>query len=157
MKPTRVLFVCLGNICRSPLAEGIFRHQVQAAGLADRYAIDSAGTSSYHVGEPPHPGSQQIAAARGVSLKGQHSRQVCDADFGEFDWLVAMDSDNRAALRHLASELGLDTSQIVLLLDYAKGDGPRDVPDPYYGGGFGRVFDLIEDGSAGLLEHLEAL
>ena len=156
MKSTSVLFVCLGNICRSPLAEGIFRHLVAERGLDGAFTIDSCGTSAYHVGEPPHKGSQEIARARGVSLEGQRSRQVCDEDFDRFDWLVAMDVSNRNNLRSLAARNGVGDDNIVLLLDYAQGDAPREVPDPYYVGGFDVVFDYVKDGCEGLLEMLEA-
>ena len=152
-KPTSVLFVCLGNICRSPLAEGIFRHQVAARGRSSDFVIDSCGTSGYHAGEPPHHGSLDVAQERGVDLKGQRSRQVQSDDYERFDWLVAMDTSNRNSLRHRAPA-GFDEERIVLLLDYARGDSPRDVPDPYYEGGFGGVFDLIEDGCDGFLAHL---
>ena len=116
--------------------------------------IDSCGTSSYHVGEPPHPGSAKVAKERGVSLAGQRSRQVADEDFSRFEWIVAMDRSNLQRLQHLARGSRLDPERLVLLLDYARGAAPKDVPDPYYEGGFGRVFDLIEDGCTGLLDAM---
>lgn len=148
-----VLFVCLGNICRSPLAEGIFRDLVAKRGLSDQFTIDSCGTSSHHVGELPHRGSRKIAAQRGVALDGQTSRQLCDQDYVDFGWLVAMDSSNRSTMRHVAPS-DFDQDRIVLLLDYARGDAPRDVPDPYYVGGFDVVFDMILDGCEGFLDHI---
>lgn len=131
------------------------RHLVESAGLSGAVTVDSCGTGGYHVGERPHRGSQDIARRRGVSLEGIRSRQVEDADFQRFDWLVCMDSDNRSAIRHLSRSAGGREDRIVLLLDYARGDGPRDVPDPYYSGGFPAVFDLIKDGCEGFLEHLQ--
>jgi protein-tyrosine phosphatase len=154
LETTSVLMVCLGNICRSPLAEGILKHIALEAG-DDWVRVDSAGTSAYHVGERPHDGSLQIAQERGVSLAGQHSRQVQPSDYQDFDWLVAMDTSNRNSLTHNAPQ-GYDMSRIVLLLDYARGDSPREVPDPYYTRGFGYVFDLVEDGCQGFLEHLRS-
>ncbi len=153
MQKTSILTVCLGNICRSPLAEGILRHLAEQRGLSSSLEIDSCGTSSYHVGERPHRGSQQIARERGVSLDGIRSRQIEDADFERFDWFLCMDTDNRNTVRHLARDQELE-DRVVLLLDYARGDGPRDVPDPYYEGGFPGVFDLIYDGCEGFLDHL---
>lgn len=149
-----VLFVCLGNICRSPLAEGIMRDIVKRRGIG-WMRVDSCGTSSYHVGESPHSGSLRVARERGVSLEGQRSRQLDDRDFERFDWLVAMDTSNLRRLQHLAPR-GFDPEHVVLLLDYARGDGPRDVPDPYYEGGFPGVFDRITDGCEGLLEQILA-
>ena len=157
MKPkprkTSILMVCLGNICRSPLAEGIMRHIVEERGLSDVISVDSCGTSSYHVGEEPHPGSAKVARQNGVSLRGIQSRQLHDDDFDRFDWLIAMDSSNLSRMRHVGSGRGKD-NRMVLLLDYARGDSPRDVPDPYYEGGFPRVFDLVKDGCEGLLDHI---
>lgn len=148
--PVRVLMVCLGNICRSPLAEGILKAQAAARGA--RLAVDSAGISNYHEGEPPHHGSIDIARERGVSIDDQRSRPVRPADFHDFDWLLAMDTSNKNALLHMAPP-GFDRSRVKLLLDFAE-FGPRDVPDPYYTGGFGEVFDLIAAGCAGFLDHL---
>ncbi len=128
------------------------RHLVRARGL-EGIVVDSCGTGSWHVGEAPHPGSAEIARKRGVSLAGQTSRQLCEADFERFDWIVAMDSSNLQRIRHLAP-VGFPAGRMVLLLDYMRGDGPREVPDPYYEGGFPRVFNLIEDGCEGLLDEL---
>ena len=153
--PTSILMVCLGNICRSPLAEGIMRDLIEQQGLSDEYTVDSCGTSGYHVGDRPHRGSIEIADSHGIDLRNQRSRQVHPRDFRAFDWIVAMDTTNRNTLRHLDDRNEAE-GRIVLLLDYAQGDGPRDVPDPYYVGGFDVVYDLIHDGCRGLLSHIQA-
>jgi protein-tyrosine phosphatase len=150
----RVLFVCLGNICRSPTAHGVFEAQVRAAGMADRVTVDSAGTGAWHVGRPPDGRTRRVALQRGYDLSHLRARQVCAADFYAFDYLLAMDEDNLAALRAMRP----DDSQVELrlFLDYARDLREREVPDPYYGGagGFERVFDLVERAAAGLLAHL---
>jgi protein-tyrosine phosphatase len=148
----RVLFVCLGNICRSPLGEGIFRHLVTRAGLDAEFEIDSAGTGSWHVGAPPHHGSQRVARDRGVDLTGQRARQVQAVDLQRFDYILAMDSENFADLNSLARN-SKTTAQIHRMLDFAPRLGMRDVPDPYLGGpeGFDQVFDLVEEACQGLL------
>ena len=153
-KPISVLFVCMGNICRSPTAEGVFRHVVAEAGLSDKIAIDSAGTHAYHVGEPADRRSQAAAERRGFSLQGIRARRVSDEDFERFDYVLAMDHDNLYALKQQAD--GCDAG-IHLFLEF--GDSPEDeVPDPYYGGsaGFERVLDLVEAASRGLLETLRS-
>jgi len=151
--PTSVLFVCLGNICRSPLAEGIFRDLVQRRGLGDRYRIDSAGTGSWHLGEPPHWGSQNVAKENGIDLDGQLSRKVRSAELSEWDWVIAMDGSNHANLERL----GAHADQLRMLLTFAGPDAPQSVPDPYYEGGFEGVFDLVKQGCEGLLDHLESI
>ena len=145
--------VCLGNICRSPLAEGIFQRLVDERGLTERYAVDSAGTSDEHEGEAPHRGSVAVARKYGIDITAQRSRPVALTDYGDFDWLIAMDTANRNALRHRAPP-GFDHGRIKLLLDFAE-FGPRDVPDPYYSGGFEEVFRLVQDGCTGLIDRLE--
>lgn len=149
--PKRVLFVCLGNICRSPAAEGVFRQLAADEGV-DVY-IDSAGTGAWHVGNPPD--TRMIAAARrrGYDLSRQRARKVEFSDFYEFDYLLAMDLSNHANLLSMATpDRDCD---IRLFLDFAQGE-EREVPDPYYGGddGFDHVLDLIEAASRGFLEHL---
>ncbi len=143
----------MGNICRSPTAEGVFRHFVEQAGLADRIFVDSAGTHAYHVGEPPDRRARSAASRRGYSLDKIRARRVADTDFESFDHVIAMDRLNMAALRDRAEPE--HQSKIDLFLSYSSGDGV-DVPDPYYGGasGFERVLDMVEDASRGLLEEL---
>lgn len=150
---TSVLFVCMGNICRSPTAEGVFRHFVNEAGAADQIEIDSAGTHAYHVGEPPDRRATVAAERRGVSLAEIFARRVSDVDFERFDYILAMDEDNKMRLLDQAPEE--HRSKVQLFLSFAPGR-ETEVPDPYYGGGAGfeRVLDLIEEASRGLLETL---
>lgn len=152
-KPTpRILFVCTGNICRSPTAEGVFRQRAWAAGLD--VEIDSAGTHAYHVGEQPDRRSQQHALRRGYDLSNQRARQVADGDFERFDLVLAMDGQNMAALRARCPKAHMP--KVRLFLSYGELDADGEVPDPYYGGdaGFERVLDLIEDASDGLIRQL---
>jgi protein-tyrosine phosphatase len=148
-----VLFVCMGNICRSPTAEGVFRHQVAKAGLDEQIVVDSAGTHAYHVGSPPDRRAKAAAERRGISLGELRARRVSDADFERFDYIIAMDEDNVA---HLKDEAPLEHhSKVQLFLEFSSGR-QVEVPDPYYGGaaGFERVLDLVEEASRGLLETL---
>ena len=150
----KVLFVCTGNICRSPTAEGVFRHHVAQAGLQDLIHIASAGTHDYHVGDCPDRRSIAAAARRGYDLSAQRARLLRDSDFAQFDYLLAMDRGHLALLirRSPAEHCG----RIRLFLDHAPHLPQREVPDPYYGGadGFEMVLDLIEAGSQGLLKHI---
>ena len=148
-----VLFVCMGNICRSPTAEGVFRRHVAEAGLDDLFEIDSAGTHAYHVGEPPDRRAQEAATRRGFSLADIRARRVAAGDFERFHHIIAMDEDNLVMLHEQADATYRE--KIRLFLEF--GSGPEtEVPDPYYGGatGFERVLDLVEDASRGLLERL---
>jgi len=146
-----VLMVCLGNICRSPLAEGLFRHHVAGAGLEARYRIDSAGTGGWHVGASPHEGSVDIAQRHGINITDQCSRQVTAGELSEWDWIIAMDGSNRENLLRL----GADPNRTRLLLGFIPPGYDRDVPDPYYEGGFDRVYQMIDQGCAHLLDFLE--
>lgn len=149
-----VLFVCMGNICRSPTAEGVFRHRVEAAGLADRIEIDSAGTHGYHVGEQPDPRSMEFALKRGYDLSNQRARKVQASDFEKFDHVLAMDQHN---LRLLEAACPPEyRHKLGLFMQHASRSGALEVPDPYYGGGrgFDLVLDYIEDASDGLLQRL---
>lgn len=155
MSKSSVLFVCMGNICRSPTAEGVFRHLVEQEGLADLIEIDSAGTHAYHVNEPADRRATAAAQRRGYSLDGIRARRVEEADFVRFDYIIAMDRDNLAALQQ---QLTADHSaRLHLFLEFSGGD-EEEVPDPYYGGaaGFERVLDLVEDASRGLLTRLRS-
>jgi protein-tyrosine phosphatase len=153
-EPIRVLFVCLGNICRSPLAEAVFRHQVRERGLETRFEIDSAGTSGYHDGDPPDRRSTETARRRGVELTGR-SRMVSAEDLRRFDYVIAMDAENEAALRDLLAGSG-GTARVHRLREWDPQPGHGDVPDPYYGGarGFDDVHDIVERASAGFLAHV---
>lgn len=150
----RVLFVCMGNLCRSPMAEGVFREQVRRAGLEERIGIDSAGTHDYHVGDPPDARAQLAAGRRGYDLAGQRGRQVSRADFSEFDYLLAMDEANLRVLRRLCPSE--HAHKLKLFMEFSAAGAPREVPDPYYGGdqGFEDVLDMVEEASQGLLDHL---
>jgi protein-tyrosine phosphatase len=155
----RILFVCLGNICRSPTAEGAMRALVRDAGLQDEIELDSAGTGSWHVGSPPDRRASATARARGIALEGS-AREVRRADFDEFDLLLAMDRSNLSALRQLApSEQARAKVRLLREFDPANAHTPPadlDVPDPYYGasGGFEEVLDLVQAACAGLLEQI---
>jgi protein-tyrosine phosphatase len=150
---TRVLFVCLGNICRSPTAEGVFRQRAADQGLRD-CMVDSAGTSSWHIGKRPDPRTLVAAERRGYDLTGLRGRQVKGNDFHEFDLILAMDQQNLADLAKIAPRG--HSATVGLLLDYASGVAIRDVPDPYYGGaeGFDHVLDLIELACDGVIASL---
>lgn len=150
----RVLFVCLGNICRSPTAEGVFRALVESQGLTGKIEIDSAGTHAYHVGEGPDPRAQEAAARRGVDLSRQRGRRATAADIEEFDYVLAMDEDNYANLLHIAPMQY--ESRVRLLMAFAPERPEDEVPDPYFGGegGFDRVLDMIEDATRGLLADI---
>ena len=152
---TSVLFVCMGNICRSPTAEGVFRHRAAAAGLADRLVIDSAGTHGYHVGEPPDARSMEHAANRGYDLSAQRSRKVVASDFENFDHVLAMDHDNLRLLE--AACPPQHRHKLGLFMAHASRSDSDVVPDPYYGGGrgFDLVLDYIEDASDGLIAALK--
>jgi len=149
-----VLFVCLGNICRSPTADAVFREQVARAGLAGRVHIDSCGTAGYHVGEPPDARATAAAARRGYDLTPLRARQFDPADFGRFDYILAMDESNLAHLE--ARRPAAYRGRLDLFLALAPGLGRREVPDPYYGGerGFEEVLDLVEAAGEALLAEL---
>ena len=154
MRTHRVLFICLGNICRSPMAEGVFRRVVEEQGLADRFEIDSAGLGDWHVGQAPDTRAQAAARARGIDISRQCARQVRPEDFAHFDLLLVMDRSNRAELARLAP---LEArSKIRHFLDFAPETGAKDVPDPFFGGaeGFDHALDLIEAAARGLLAAL---
>lgn len=151
-----VLFVCLGNICRSPTAEAVFRDLVHREGLSDLIATDSCGTSDWHIGEAPDARARAEGKRRGIELDDLRGRQIAANDFAAFDYIMAMDDNNLAKLRGLAP--AVQAARISLLLDFAPDLGLREVPDPYYGGddGFSYVFDMIESASQGLLAHIRA-
>jgi protein-tyrosine phosphatase len=149
-----VLFVCTGNICRSPTAEGIFRKLVADAGMSEVILADSAGTHGYHIGEPPDARAQASAADRGYDLSGLRARRVEGADFQRFDLIVAMDRDHLTILSRMAEPSA--AHKLKLMMSYAGAFEEKDVPDPYYGGpqDFERVLDMLEDAARGLLDSL---
>lgn len=152
--PVRVLFVCMGNICRSPTAEGVFGRLIEDAGVAHLIATDSAGTHAYHVGDPPDQRAQKTARARGIDLSQIRARQVVVEDFVRFHYVLAMDDDNRRLLTQICPR-GED-HKLKLFMDFAPEWPNREVPDPYYGGpnGFERVFDMVEAAARGLLADI---
>ena len=152
---TTVLFVCLGNICRSPAAEGIFLHLLEKRCLTTLYQVDSAGTGSWHVGEPADRRMQQAATRRGITLPSR-ARQVQRHDLDRFDWILAMDNNNLAALRDLDPD-GRCHHKIVAMASLCRHHEAHEVPDPYFGGahGFDHVLDLLDDACAALLDSLE--
>ena len=160
MDKFRILMVCMGNICRSPTAEVVLRHQLQRAGLADAVEVDSAGTHGYHIGSPPDPRSQEHAALRGYDLAPLRARQVSSLDFRDFDLLLAMDADNLAMLQHHCPRPEL-RARLARLTDFlpesSSHAGAKAVPDPYYGGeeGFAQVLDLVESACEGLVAYLQ--
>lgn len=151
----KVLFVCMGNICRSPTAEAVFRYQVKAAELDDVIEIDSAGTHDYHIGEPPDGRAQQAALRRGYEMKDLRARQVRMQDFETFHHILAMDQDNLAILRrHCPPQ---HAHKLGLLMQYSENFSEHEeVPDPYFGGddGFEKVLDMVEEAGQGLLERI---
>lgn len=148
----KVLFVCLGNICRSPMAEAVFRHLVKERGLDGLIAVDSAGTGSWHVGEPPHVGTRRVLTENKIDYSGIRARQVNHRDLEEFDYIIAMDAANLNDLRRLAGS----RSKAVLarLLDFVPDREKDDVPDPYYTGNFAEVYRLVRSGCEYLLERI---
>ncbi|MBV5311351.1 low molecular weight protein-tyrosine-phosphatase [Chromatium okenii] len=151
-----VLFVCMGNICRSPTAEGVFRKLLKDHDVEHLIGVDSAGTHAYHLGERPDQRACETARARGVEIRDLRARRVTAEDFERFDYILAMDEDNAANLRDLCPPNM--TEKIKLFMDFAPEQQVRDVPDPYYGGqrGFERVFDLVTAAAQGLFAELNA-
>lgn len=150
----KILFICMGNICRSPSAEAVFSQLLKQRGLAQDFVIDSAGTHSYHVGSPPDRRSMRAARQRGIEMAHLRARQVVAADFDRFDWLVVMDQNNLASLQAMFPDAQLQ--KIHAMMDFATEASHAEVPDPYYGGdhGFELVLDLLADASKGLLEFV---
>ena len=154
MKNIKILFVCMGNICRSPTAQGVFESLVATAQLEDHIVTDSAGTHAYHVGKQPDQRATQAALLRGIDLSSQRARRVEPGDFVSFDYVLAMDSSNLDDLLSVCPQE--HQTKVRLFLDFAEGS-TREVPDPYYGGsqGFERVLDLVEEGARGLLTDVQ--
>lgn len=153
----RVLFVCLGNICRSPMAEGVFRDAVAQAGLADKISVDSAGTGHWHVGQHAHPGTLKVLEKHEIEYD-RRARQFSRRDFQQFDYVLAMDHSNLADIQRMNSN-GEDDTNITTFLHYANQAGTvhdTEVPDPYYNGSFDYVYELVSKGAAALLDHIRS-
>ena len=152
----KVLFVCLGNICRSPLAEGIFKQRVKEAGLEDKIFIESAGTSGWHIGEPPDARSIEIAEKNGIFLDS-YGRKAISNDFEDFDYIIAMDRNNFSDLKGLPKSSKKGAADLFLMRDFDDIGRGQDVPDPYYGGedGFSYVFELLDRSCENLLERIK--
>ena len=150
----RVLFVCLGNICRSPTAEGVFRKLVREEKLEHLFEIDSAGTHAYHLGEPPDERAMAACARRGIDISGLRGRKATTADIQKFDYVLAMDRENYEHLLAISAP-GYE-ARVRLLMEFAADRPEKEVPDPYFGGasGFDRVLDMIEDAARGLLDDI---
>ena len=151
----KVLFVCMGNICRSPTAEGVFRNMVEKMNI-NHIEIDSAGTHAYHVGQPPDERSMATATSRNIDMSQQRARKVHINDFEEFDYILVMDNDNHQELMQICPQHL--QHKVQLFMDYSDNFSETEVPDPYYGGasGFDHVFDLVDDASKGLLKKIES-
>ncbi|MFC4547026.1 low molecular weight protein-tyrosine-phosphatase [Paenactinomyces guangxiensis] len=147
-----VLFVCLGNICRSPMAEAVFRHYVREEGLEEQIMVDSAGTGDWHTGEPPHHGTRAKLDEAGISYAGQKARQVKPADFETFTYIIGMDDSNIANLRKLA---GRREAKLYRLVDFIPETTYTEVPDPWYTGNFEETYHLVSEGCRGLLETIK--
>jgi protein-tyrosine phosphatase len=152
----KVLFVCLGNICRSPLAEGVFIQRVQEAGLQDKIFVESAGTSGWHIGEPPDPRSVDVARENGIELNS-YGRKAISNDFQDFDYIIAMDQNNYADLKRLPGSSKEGAAKLLLMRDFDTYGQGQDVPDPYYGGddGFKHVFEMLDRSCRNLLEEIK--
>ncbi len=152
----KVIFVCMGNVCRSPTAHGVFQTMVDEQGLDEVIEVESGGTHGYHIGNPPDLRSQQVALKHDVDLSGLRARQFLTDDFNDFDFIIGMDKENITTM--LSIKPDRYTATISLMLDYSEKYSQQEVPDPYYGNdGFDLVFNMVSDASAGLLRHIRQL
>ena len=151
-----VLFVCLGNICRSPMAEAVFKHQAKEQGLEHLIAADSAGTGDWHLGKPPHEGTRGLLDRIGISYEGMRARQVRPNDYNEFDYIVCMDSANERDVRQLFGCKSTGRTQVFKFMDLLPEKKMEDVPDPYYTGNFEEVYELVAEGCSRLLAKIRS-
>lgn len=148
----RILFVCLGNICRSPMAEAVFRHMVEQEGLADKIEVDSAGTALWHSGKPPHRGTRKILDEKNISYEGMTARQIFQGDFNKFEYIITMDEQN---MSNLKSEYEIpDTVVVRRLMEFVDNPKELNVPDPYYTGNFEYTYELIHEACEQLLQYI---
>lgn len=150
----KVLFVCLGNICRSPMAEAMFREIVKRDGLTEKIYADSAGTGDWHIGQPPHRGTIEILEKNNITAAGLRARQIQTDDLDTFDYIIAMDSENRKNIENL--QVRFPKAKVRVLLDFVPHIIEKNVPDPYFTGNFQEVYDLVKEGCENLLTHIKA-
>lgn len=148
----KVLFVCLGNICRSPMAEAVLRHKAKQLGISDKLIVDSAGTAGYHVGDIPHRGTRGMLDKKGISYDGMRGRKINISDSDDFDYIIAMDQENFRDIEYLFKNRNMN--KVHLLSEYLRSGKPKNVPDPWYTGKFDETFRLVDEGTDGLLEIL---
>lgn len=149
----RVVFVCLGNICRSPMAEAVFRDLITRENLTDKIEVDSAGTSNWHVGKPPHEGTKKLLEEKNISYEGMKARQVTQKDWDDFDYIIAMDEQNIKDLGEIVPETK-DSVVVAKLMDYVDQPEEINVPDPYFTGDFNYTYKLVSEGAKNLLAHI---
>lgn len=151
----QVLFVCLGNICRSPMAEAVFRHIVNEHKLSDRILVDSAGTASWHEGKPPHEGTREKLTELNISYEGMNARQIIERDFKTFDYIITMDEQNMQDVTNILQNEENDRPIVRKLMDFVPNPKEKDVPDPYYTGNFDYTYELVEQATVCLLEYIK--